>query len=57
MVGGPAGSPAQIRAMIQQGFRFIQGPSDLSLMRAAAQDFFTNLKKEGVEHKEPIPLY
>ncbi|MCC6862374.1 MAG: aldolase [Bryobacterales bacterium] len=56
-VGGPAGSPAQIRAMIQQGFRFIQGPSDLSLMRAAAQDFFTNLKKEGVEHKEPIPLY
>jgi 2-keto-3-deoxy-L-rhamnonate aldolase RhmA len=56
-VGGPAGSPAQIRAMLQQGFRFIQGPSDLSLLRSAAQDFFVNLKKEGVEHKEPIPLY
>jgi len=56
-VGGPAGSPAQIRAMVQQGFRFIQGPSDLSLLRAAAQDFFLNLKKEGVEHTEPIPLY
>jgi 2-keto-3-deoxy-L-rhamnonate aldolase RhmA len=56
-VGGPAGSAPQIRAMIQQGFRFIQGPSDLSLLRTAAQDFFGNLKKEGVERKEPIPLY
>ncbi len=56
-VGGPAGNPAQIRSMIQQGFRFIQGPSDLSLMRIAAQDFFDSLKKEGVERKEPIPLY
>jgi 2-keto-3-deoxy-L-rhamnonate aldolase RhmA len=56
-VGGPAGSAVQIRSMIQQGFRFIQGPSDLSLLRMAAQDFFANLKREGVERKEPIPLY
>lgn len=56
-VGGPAGSAAQIRSMIQQGFRFIQGPSDLSLLRVAAQDFFENLKREGVERKEPVPLY
>ncbi len=56
-VGGPAGSAQQIRSMIQQGFRFIQGPSELSLMRGAAQDFFSSLKREGVERKEPVPLY
>jgi 2-keto-3-deoxy-L-rhamnonate aldolase RhmA len=56
-VGGPAGAPAQIKKMIGQGFRFLQGPSDLSLLQLAARDFFANLKKEGVERKEPIPLY
>lgn len=56
-VGGPAGSPALIKKMIGQGFRFIQGPSDLSLLQMAARDFFGSLKKEGVERKEPIPLY
>ncbi|MBI1789333.1 MAG: aldolase [Acidobacteria bacterium] len=56
-VGGPAGNPAQIKKMIAEGFRFIQGPSDLSLLQTAARDFFGSLKKEGVERKEPIPLY
>jgi 2-keto-3-deoxy-L-rhamnonate aldolase RhmA len=56
-VGGPAGSGPVIRKMIAQGFRFIQGPSDLSLLQTASRDFFAGLKKEGVEKKEPIPLY
>jgi len=56
-VGGPAGSATAIKNMISSGFRFIQGPSELSLMQVAARDFFDNLKKEGVERKDPIPLY
>jgi len=56
-VGGPAGSPAAIKDMIARGFRFIQGPSDLSLLQTAARDFFGNLSKAGIERKEPVPLY
>src|SRR5581483_4291615 len=56
-VSGPAGTPAQIQAMIARGFRFIQGPSDLSLLQTATRDFFTGLKKAGVEKRDPIPLY
>jgi 2-keto-3-deoxy-L-rhamnonate aldolase RhmA len=55
-VGGPGG-PADIKRMIAEGYRFIQGPSDLSLMQTAARDFFANLKAAGVEKKEPVPLY
>ncbi len=56
-VGGPAGPGPQIKKMLDQGFRFIQGPSDLSLLQVAARDFFGGLKKEGIEKKDPIPLY
>ena len=55
-VGGPAGT-SDIKRMIAEGFRFIQGPSDLSLMQTATRDFFNGLKAAGVEKKEPIPLY
>lgn len=55
-VGGPGG-PADIKRMIAEGYRFIQGPSDLSLMQTATRDFFSSLKAAGVEKKEPIPLY
>jgi 2-keto-3-deoxy-L-rhamnonate aldolase RhmA len=55
-VGGPGGA-ADIKRMIAEGYRFIQGPSDLSLMQTAARDFFTSLKTAGVEKKEPVPLY
>jgi 2-keto-3-deoxy-L-rhamnonate aldolase RhmA len=56
-VGAPAGSPAGIKDLIARGFRFIQGPSELGFLRSAAREFFGNLQKEGVEHKDPIPLY
>ncbi len=56
-VGGPAGSPAVIKQMIAQGFRFIQGPSDLVLMQMATREFFGGLKSQGVEKQEPLPLY
>lgn len=55
-VGGPGGA-ADIQRMIREGFRFIQGPSDLSLLQSAARDFFANLKQSGVERKDPVPLY
>jgi 2-keto-3-deoxy-L-rhamnonate aldolase RhmA len=56
-VGGPGGSPAAIKQMIADGYRFIQGPSDLSLLQSATRDYFSSLKSAGVEKKEPIPLY
>jgi 2-keto-3-deoxy-L-rhamnonate aldolase RhmA len=55
-VGGPGG-PADIKRMLAEGYRFIQGPSDLSLLQTAARDFFSGLKAAGVEKKEPVPLY
>jgi 2-keto-3-deoxy-L-rhamnonate aldolase RhmA len=55
-VGGPGGA-ADIKRMIAEGYRFIQGPSDLSLMQTATRDFFGSLKTAGVEKKEPVPLY
>jgi len=55
-VGGPGG-PADIKRMIAEGYRFIQGPSDLSLLQTAARDFFSGLKAAGVERKEPVPIY
>ncbi len=55
-VGGPGGA-ADIQRMIGEGFRFIQGPSDLSLLQTGAREFFANLKKAGVERKDPVPLY
>jgi 2-keto-3-deoxy-L-rhamnonate aldolase RhmA len=56
-VGGPAGSPAVIKRMIADGFRFMQGPSDVVLMQMAAREFFGGLKSQGVEKKEPLPMY
>jgi 2-keto-3-deoxy-L-rhamnonate aldolase RhmA len=55
-VGGPGGA-SDIQRMIAEGFRFIQGPSDLSLMQAGMRDFFAGLKQSGVARKDPVPLY
>jgi 2-keto-3-deoxy-L-rhamnonate aldolase RhmA len=56
-VGGPGGSPAVIKNMIGEGYRFIQGPSELAIMRVALGDFFSGLKSAGVEKKDPVPMY
>jgi 2-keto-3-deoxy-L-rhamnonate aldolase RhmA len=55
-VGGPGGA-ASIKRMIDEGFRFIQGPSDLSLLQTAARGFFDSIKAGGVAHKDPVPVY
>jgi 2-keto-3-deoxy-L-rhamnonate aldolase RhmA len=55
-VGGPGGA-ADVKRMIAEGFRFIQGPSDLSLLQTATRDFFSGLKAAGVDRKDPVPLY
>jgi 2-keto-3-deoxy-L-rhamnonate aldolase RhmA len=55
-VGGPGGA-ADIKRMIAEGYRFIQGPSDLSLLQIATRGFFDNVKTSGIERKEPIPIY
>lgn len=55
-VGGPGGA-GDIKRMIAEGFRFIQGPSDLSLLQSAAREFFSSLKSAGVAKKDPVPLY
>jgi 2-keto-3-deoxy-L-rhamnonate aldolase RhmA len=55
-VGGP-GAPADMKRMIAEGYRFIQGPSDLVLLQGAARNFFAGLKSDGVERQDPLPLY
>lgn len=55
-VGGPGGA-ANVKSMIADGYRFIQGPSDLSLLQIATREFFSNVRKDGVDHKDPIPIY
>jgi 2-keto-3-deoxy-L-rhamnonate aldolase RhmA len=55
-VGGPAGA-ADVKRMIDEGYRFLQGPSDLSLMQTGARGFFDAVKAGGVAHKDPIPIY
>ena len=55
-VGGPGGA-GDIKRMIAEGFRFIQGPSDLSLLQSATRQFFNSLHSAGVEKKDPVPLY
>ena len=55
-VGGPGGATV-IKGMIDQGFRFIQGPSDLSLLQTAARGFFDTVRGGGVVHKDPVPIY
>ncbi|MBI5084429.1 MAG: aldolase [Acidobacteria bacterium] len=55
-VGGPAGA-ADVKRMLAEGYRFLQGPSDLSLLQSAARDFFSSIKAAGVERKDPTPIY
>jgi 2-keto-3-deoxy-L-rhamnonate aldolase RhmA len=55
-VGGPGGA-SNIKRMIDEGYRFIQGPSDLSLLQTAARGFFDSIKAGGVAHKDPVPIY
>ena len=55
-VGGPGGA-GEIKQMVAEGFRFIQGPSDLSLLQTGVREFFAGVKATGVARKEPVPIY
>ncbi len=51
-VGYPAGSSAEIKKRIAQGFRFFQASSDLGLMQQGARQLLGAL---GVELEKPLP--
>jgi len=51
-VGYPAGTPAEIKKRIAQGFRFFQASSDLGLMQQGARQLLGAL---GVELEKPLP--
>jgi 2-keto-3-deoxy-L-rhamnonate aldolase RhmA len=55
-VGRPGGNPEQIKQLMEQGFSFFQGPSDLSLMGAGSRPLLQSLGKSGFDPKER-PLY
>lgn len=55
-VGRPAGSAAQFREFLDQGFRFFQAPSELSLVAAGARPLLDALGKTPAV-KGPRPLY
>jgi 2-keto-3-deoxy-L-rhamnonate aldolase RhmA len=50
-LGRPAGSPADVKRYMEQGFRFFQGPSELSLMRSGARPLLDPLGKKGIDPK------
>jgi 2-keto-3-deoxy-L-rhamnonate aldolase RhmA len=51
IAGRPAGSPEQTKRYIDQGFLFLQAPSDLALFEAGAQQF---LGPQGIRPAGPI---
>jgi 2-keto-3-deoxy-L-rhamnonate aldolase RhmA len=55
-VGGPGGA-GDVRRMVEAGYRFIQGPSDLGFLQSGTREFFRTLQGSGVEHPDPPPLY
>jgi 2-keto-3-deoxy-L-rhamnonate aldolase RhmA len=50
-LGRPAGSPADIKKHMQQGFLFFQGPSELGMMRGGARELLDPLGKKGFDPK------
>lgn len=55
-VGRPAGSAAQLRQFLDEGFRFFQAPSELSLLATGARPLLDALGKTPAV-KGPRPLY
>lgn len=50
-LGRPAGSPAEIKKHMEQGFLFFQGPSELSMMRGGGRELLDSLGKKGFDPK------
>lgn len=55
-VGRPAGTPELIKQYIAEGYRFIQGPSDLVLLGNGSKPLLDALGKSGIDPKSR-PLY
>ena len=55
-MGGP-GDASTIKRMLDEGYRFIQAPSDLAFLQLGLRGFFDNVKAVGVQHKDPVPMY
>jgi 2-keto-3-deoxy-L-rhamnonate aldolase RhmA len=56
VLGRPVGSPAEMKQHIEQGFLFLQGPSELRMMSSGAREFLDPLGKKGFDPKTR-PLY
>lgn len=54
-VGYPSGSPEQIKKLIKRGIRFFQGPGDLGLLRAAAEQMVKQLYQPNAKGEMEIP--
>jgi 2-keto-3-deoxy-L-rhamnonate aldolase RhmA len=51
VLGRPAGTPDEVKRYMEQGFRFFQGPSELSLMRSGTAPLLGPLDKKGIDPK------
>jgi 2-keto-3-deoxy-L-rhamnonate aldolase RhmA len=52
VLGRPGGTPDEVKKYMEQGFRFFQGPSELSLMRSGTRPLLDPLDKKGIDPKE-----
>jgi 2-keto-3-deoxy-L-rhamnonate aldolase RhmA len=50
-LGRPAGTPAEVKKHMEQGFLFFQGPSELGMMRGGARELLDPLGKKGFDPK------
>jgi 2-keto-3-deoxy-L-rhamnonate aldolase RhmA len=55
-VGRPAGSPELIKQYLDEGYLFIQGPSDLVMLSGGAKPLLDSMGKKGIDSKDR-PLY
>lgn len=55
-MGYPSSNPAQIKKLVEQGFRFFQAGSDLGLMQTGARQLLSGVK-DAVPQKAPATVY
>lgn len=55
-MGYPSGNAAQIKKLVEQGFRFFQASSDLGLMQVGARQLLSGVK-EAMPEKLPTTVY
>jgi 4-hydroxy-2-oxoheptanedioate aldolase len=55
-LGYPSGNPAEIKKLVEQGFRLFQASSDLGLIQSGARQLLGGIR-EGVPDKLPATVY